>query len=173
LVKGLENENIMVKFLPTIKGYLWVIPRAENTSIGGGSTDLTRFFEVKNQVNAFVNEYYPEAEEISERTALTPNVKDTNVLRIPLAGSDWILIGDAAAHVNPITGGGIIYALLDGEKAAEAIAEKHPETFNELWVKAYGQGLFQDVKLRGWIYKRPLLELYCMYMKMNSFLPTQ
>jgi digeranylgeranylglycerophospholipid reductase len=171
LMKGLEKENMTIKFIPAFKGYVWVIPRAENTSIGGGSTDTRCFNEVKNEVNAFVSKYYPQAEKISERTAIIPNIKDTKVLRIPIAGSNWILIGDAAGHVNPISGGGIIYALLDGEKAAEAIAQNHPEMFNKLWVEAYGQGLFRDTKLRGWIYKRSLLELYCMYMKVSSILP--
>jgi flavin-dependent dehydrogenase len=171
LVKGLENEDITMKFIPAIKGYVWVIPRAENTSIGGGSTDVTRFNEVKKEVNTFVHEHYPQAEKISERTALIPNIKDTRVLRIPIAGSNWILIGDAAGHVNPITGSGIIYALSDGENAAKAIAENHPEMFNKLWIEAYGQGLFQATKLRGWVHKRPLLELYCVYMKASSILP--
>jgi flavin-dependent dehydrogenase len=81
------------------------------------------------------------------------------------------LVGDAAGHVDPISGSGIIYALIDGEKAADAIAEGKPETFNRLWVEAYGQTLFLATKLRGWIYKRPLLELYCMYMKAHSIMP--
>jgi len=177
LTKGLENENTIIKFLPAIKGYVWVIPRAENTSIGGGSTDIprfherARFYEVKKEVTAFVNKHYPQAEIVSEWTAMIPNIKDSKVFRIPIAGQDWMLIGDAAGHVNPISGSGIVYALLDGEKAADAIAENHPEVFNKLWFEAYGQSLIVDTKLRGWIYQRPLLELYCMYMKAGSIMP--
>jgi geranylgeranyl reductase family protein len=170
-VKGLENENITIKFLSDIKGYIWVIPRGENTSVGGGATETRYFHEMKNEVKTFVNKYYPQAEKISEWTALMPNIKNTRVFRIPVAGSNWILIGDAAGHVNPISGGGIIYALLDGEKAADAIIENHPEMFNRLWFETYGQSLFLDTKLRGWIYKKPLLELYCMRLKASSLLP--
>ena len=100
-----------------------------------------------------------------------PNIKNTGVFRIPVAGSNWILIGDAAGHVNPISGGGLVYALLDGEMAADTIAENQPEMFNKMWFEAYGQSLVRDTKLRGWIYKRPLLELYCMHIKTGSILP--
>ena len=169
--KGIENENITMKFLPAVKGYLWVIPRGENTSIGAGTTEIRHFHEVKSEVKAFVNKSYPQAEKISEWTALMPNIKNTGVFRIPVAGSNWILIGDAAGHVNPISGGGLVYALLDGEMAADTIAENQPEMFNKMWFEAYGQSLVRDTKLRGWIYKRPLLELYCMHIKTSSILP--
>jgi digeranylgeranylglycerophospholipid reductase len=171
LVRGLERKDITIKFLPTGRGYLWVVPRAENTSVGGGTAESDRFHEIRREVNAFASEFFPQAEIISKWTAVIPNIKDAKTLRIPVAGSDWILVGDAAGHVDPISGSGIIYALIDGEKAADAIVEGTPETFNRLWVEAYGQSLFLATKLRGWIYKRPLLELYCMYMKTHSIMP--
>lgn len=170
-VKGLEKENITIKFSPKKEGYIWVIPRGEDTSLGIGSTEIYRYHELKNELDAFISNFYPQAEKISEWTALIPNVKNTKTFRNPIAGSNWILIGDAAGHVDPITGSGIIYALLDGELAAEVIVEDHTELFNKLWIKTYGQPLFLDTMLRGWVYKRPLLELYCMYLKFQSVTP--
>jgi geranylgeranyl reductase family protein len=170
-VKGLENEDITIKFLPDKKGYLWIIPRGDDTSIGIGSSEIGRYPELKNELDAFISKFYPQAEKISEYTALIPNVKDTKTFHNPIAGSNWILIGDAAGHVDPISGSGIIYALLDGELAAEVIAEGNPEMFNKLWIETYGQSLLRATKLRGWVYKRPLLEVYCMYMKVQSLTP--
>jgi geranylgeranyl reductase family protein len=170
-VKGLEKENVTIKFLPTKKGFIWVIPRGDDTSLGIGSAEIRRHHELKNELDAFVSKFCPQAEKISEWTALIPNVKNAKTFRNPIAGSNWILIGDAAGHVNPISGSGIIYALLDGELAAEVIVEDHTELFNKLWIKTYGQPLFLDTMLRGWVYKRPLLELYCMYLKIQSVTP--
>jgi len=170
-VKGLENEDVTIKFLPSKKGYMWIIPRGEDTSIGIGSMEIRDSPELKTELATFISNFCPQAEKISEWTALIPNVKDTKTFRIPIAGSNWILIGDAAGHVDPITGSGIIYALLDGELSAEAIAEDKPELFNQMWIKTYGQQLLRATKLRGWVYKQPLLEVYCMYLKVQNATP--
>ncbi len=170
-VKGLEHEDITIKFLPGKKGYMWIIPRGEDASIGVGTAEIRHAHEFKNELHTFINSFCPQAEKISEWTALIPNVKDTKTFRKPIAGSNWILIGDAAGHVDPITGSGIVYALLGGELAAEAIAEGNPEMFNKLWIKKYGQQLLRATKLRSWVYKQPLLEFYCMYLKVHNATP--
>jgi len=170
-VKGLEKENITLKFSPTKKGFLWIIPRGEDTSLGIGSSEICSRHELKNELDAFVSKFCPQAEKISKWTALIPNVKDVKTFRIPIAGSNWILIGDAAGHVNPISGSGIIYALLGGDLAAEVIFENNTELFNKLWIERYGQPLFLDTMLRGWVYKRPLLEFYCLCLKIQSVTP--
>ncbi len=169
-VKGLENEEVTIKFLPGKKGYLWIIPRGEDTSIGIGSAEINHIHELKTELDNFIGNF-PQAEKLTEWTALIPNVKHTETFHTPVAGSDWLLIGDAAAHVDPITGSGIVYALLDGKLAAETIVEGNPEMFNKLWIKTYGQQLLQATKLRSWVYKRPILELYCMYLKLQNNIP--
>jgi geranylgeranyl reductase family protein len=167
-VKGLENEEVTIKFLPDKKGYIWLIPRGEDTSLGIGSAEIWRYSELKNELDTFISKFCPNAEKVSEWSALIPNVKDAKTFCNPIAGSNWILIGDAAGHVNPISGSGITYALFDGELAAEVIAEENPEMFNKLWIEKYGQPLLRASKLRGWVYKKPLLEIYCMYLKVQS-----
>ncbi len=170
-VKGLEKENVTIKFSPTMKGYIWIIPRGEDTSVGVGSAEIRQHHELKKEMNIFISKFCPQAEKISTWTALIPNVKDVRTFLNPIAGSNWILIGDAAGHVDPISGSGIIYALLDGELAAKVIAEDQPEIFNKLWIETYGQTLLRATRLRGWVYKRPLLEVYCMYLKFQSTIP--
>jgi geranylgeranyl reductase family protein len=170
-VKGLENENITIKFLRAKKGYIWIIPRGEDTSLGIGTAENCQHHELKKELDAFIRQFCPQAEKICEWTALIPNVKDVKTFRTPIAGSNWILIGDAAGHVDPITGSGIIYALLDGELAAKVIVENHPELFNKLWIETYGQTLLRATRLRDWIYKRPMLEFYCIYLKVQSITP--
>lgn len=170
-VKGLENEDVTIKFLPDKKGYMWIIPRGDDASLGIGSAEIWRYPGLKNELDIFISKFCPQAEKISEWTALIPNVKNAKTFRHPIAGSNWLLIGDAAGHVNPISGSGIIYALLDGKLAAKVIAEDHPERFNKLWIETYGQTLFLDTMLRGWVYKRPLLEFYCMCLKIQSVIP--
>jgi digeranylgeranylglycerophospholipid reductase len=170
-VKGVEEENVTIKFLPETKGFAWMIPRGEDASVGIGGAEISCSHELKRELKAFATEFCPQAEKIREWTALIPNVKNVETFSIPVAGQNWILIGDAAGHVDPISGSGIMYALLDGELAAEVIAEGHPELFNRLWVETFGQALFRNIRLRSWVYKRPLLEWYCLYLKIQSVMP--
>jgi digeranylgeranylglycerophospholipid reductase len=169
-IKGLEREGITIKILPN-RGYMWIIPRGETTSIGVGSLRIFRPNELRNLLNVFISEYCPQAEKIAEWAALIPNVRDVKTFHQPIAGPNIILIGDAAGHVSPISGSGIAYALLDGKLAAETIVEGHPELFNERWIKTYGQWLLLETRLRDWVYKQPLLELYSMYLKIQSAMP--
>jgi len=170
LVTGLEKEHITVKFLTHRKGYMWVIPRDDQTSLGIGTSEESRSYGLRRELDLFVQQQYPHAKIISKWAALIPNVKDIKTFRIPLAGPNWILIGDAGGHVNPIIGEGILYALLDGELAAQAVVEKKPEMFNELWKEAYGSSLFLDIILRKRLYTSPGLELYCKFLKLQNTL---
>jgi geranylgeranyl reductase len=170
LVKGLEKEGIITKFLAHRKGFMWVIPRDDHTSLGIGTAEASRSYGLRQELDMFIRHRYPYAEKISKWAASIPNVKNFKTFEIPIAGSNWILIGDAAGHVSPISGEGILYALLDGQLAAQAVVEKKPETFNELWKEAYGRRLFMEAKLRKWLYTRTGLELCCKFMKLALIL---
>ena len=169
IFKGAKEKIVIIKFLPRLEGYIWVIPRGDNTSIGGGTAKVNSLRELKDEVNLFIKTWYSGLEKVSEWAALVPNAKNPKALLIQVAGPDWVLIGDAAGHVSPIRGSGIAYALMDGELAAEAIAEGHVEQFNKMWVELYGKQLLLESKLRGIIYQRSVLELYCMFMKLQGY----
>ena len=77
---------------------------------------------------------------------MLPSASDPNFFKLPCAGSNWILIGDAAGHVDPISGGGILYALWGGELAAQAIVNNNPKLFDNSWKKAYGEILRNNCK---------------------------
>jgi len=175
IFKGVKEKNAIIKFLSKIEGFMWVIPRGDNTSIGGGTSKINDLRELKDQVDLFSKTWHSPFEKISEWAALIPNVKNPRTLRLQAAGPDWILIGDAAGHVSPVRGIGIVYALKDGRMAAEAIAQGHVEQFNNMWAESYGKRLVLEARLRGIIYKRPKLEsscieLSCMFMKLNSYI---
>ena len=168
IFKGIVEKDVVLKFLSKTSGYIWVIPRGDNTCIGGGSTKISQLREIKKKVDLFIEACYPRLEKVSQWSALIPNVKNPQTLLSQVAGPNWALIGDAAGHVSPISGMGIVYALTDGELAAEAIAEGHVEQFNKTWVEFYGKKLVRETWLRSLIYQRPILEAYCMYIKLHS-----
>jgi geranylgeranyl reductase len=166
-VEGLENEDISLHFL-TRSGYIWVIPRRKVSTVGIGLAEMSHSKMLKRELDIFVARHYPNIKIISQWAASIPNIKNVKTLYSPVAGKTWILIGDAAGHVNPVTGEGIPYALLSGELAAQAIAEDNLPLFEKLWRHSYGLNLLFGVKFKNWIYKRPILECYCRYIKVQS-----
>ncbi len=100
------------------EGYLWLFPKKETFNVGLGSQSIKN---LKPALHKFVKEIGLENEKIQE----------TNAGLIPLHGpvqrfytENVLLVGDAAGHTNPFSGGGIPVAIFDGILAAEVI-EKH------------------------------------------------
>jgi geranylgeranyl reductase family protein len=162
---ALGDEDATIIFSPYRKGFIWVIPRGRNTCFGIGTAEISGSYRMKKELDLFIQKNYPNIKKFSSWAALTPNIKDPRIFSKPLAGTNWILIGDAAGHVNPISGEGILYALLDGELAAQAIAENSSKRFNKLWTETYRMNLFSAIKMRKWLYKKPVLELYCKTLR--------
>ncbi len=117
-------------------GYAWLFPKGKTANIGvgiqrelGGTT--------KQVLNVF-------RERIKDRIG---EVLDTTAGRIPVGGplrstdkkARIILVGDAAGHTHPITGGGIPQAVICGAMAGRAAAA---------WVRG-NQQAFEDYD-RGW-----------------------
>ena len=173
LLKGIEDEELTVKFLRNRVGYIWMFPRIQHTSCGIGFAQLADSRGIKRQLDDFIRQHYSRSEKISTRAALIPNLKDMKILRTPTSGASWILIGDAAGHVDPLTGEGILYALLDGELAAEAIVNGHLSLFDEMWRRTYGLNLTLGVKLMRWLYRRPVLELLCAFLQFRNYFHLQ
>ncbi|GAC67940.1 geranylgeranyl reductase family protein [Gordonia soli] len=69
-----------------------------------------------------------------------------------VAGRNWMLIGDAAACVNPLNGEGIDYALETGRLAAELLGERHGDhthIWRDLLVDHYGLAFSAARRLAG------------------------
>ena len=68
-----------------------------------------------------------------------------------IAGPNWMLIGDAAACVNPLNGEGIDYALETGRLAVELLADStdHTTRWRDLLVEHYGLAFSAARRLAG------------------------
>jgi len=159
--RGVERDYNVVKFIRGYTGYAWIIPRETHSSIGIG-VELRHAGKLKKLMEEFIAEYCPNIEKISRFGALIPIVTDPAFYKIPCSGKNWILIGDAAGHVAPISGEGIRYALWSAELAAEAIAEGNPAKFDTLWRKKYSWHFNMASRLTGFCYSPLVLELYVM-----------
>jgi len=149
-----------------LPGYVWVFPVAENRANVGIMID--KACKIKNGKN--IRDIFFEIIETN------PNIKE--VLKgatqegkpygapLPLGtlpGSrvmdNVILVGDAAAFINPVTGGGIYFAIQSAMKAADvfasAIQNKNTnnqalQVYEKWWRKAFLPGFIYSDMLRRW-----------------------
>jgi geranylgeranyl reductase family protein len=165
LVSGLEDEPTTIKFLVEIPNYIWIFPRKNSTSIGIAG-DLHYGNWLKGRLDVFIQSY-PKAKINSRFAALIPCAKNPDFFILPCSGKDWVLIGDAAGHVDPISGEGILYAFWSGKLAAEAIANQDMESFDSLWRSEYGNDLRERSAERESFYNPERIELMAVLSHLN------
>jgi flavin-dependent dehydrogenase len=125
-VHGVTSTAITVKPITEPPGYLWSFPRPDHLAVGicCAAAERTSSVELVHQSLAWIHRHVagtpvrlqPYAWPIPSaahggRAALTRS-----------AGPGWLLLGDAAGLVDPLTREGIFYALVSGQWAAEALA---------------------------------------------------
>jgi geranylgeranyl reductase family protein len=157
LVKGIENEVTTMKFLDGKQGYIWVFPRGDHTSIGI-CADYNQSHGSKKILDDFIGEKYPNLSIMSKYSALVPTARTPEFFKQPRSGKNWLLIGDAAGHVNPSSVEGISYALWSAELAAKSILNNNHREFDDLWREEYGYDLFDSMKYRDIMYSSKFLD---------------
>jgi geranylgeranyl reductase family protein len=122
-VHGATSSAIGIKSMVEQPGYLWSFPRPDHLAIGICAPALEHTPSPQLRAQSLV---WIRAHGLDRHTTLTPYAWP-----IPSIGSDarhgrsagpgWMLLGDAAGLVDPLTREGIYYALLSGAWAAEAL----------------------------------------------------
>jgi flavin-dependent dehydrogenase len=140
-VQGMPDA-LMFQTFDDLEGYLWSFPRPDHASVGIGSRlGAVRPRDLWRRVNQFLDDTCPKAKRQGRWAALLPLAGGATLWDTPCAGSGWALLGDAAAHVHPITGEGIAYALWSAELLAEVFRQGEPQIYDRLWRERYGRGL--------------------------------
>jgi geranylgeranyl reductase family protein len=138
VLEGVHIEYPLIRCLE-LRGYLWLFQRSERVSTGilsrMGDLGARSLFA---RLNDFLAREHPSARAVSRYAALIPSVCDPAFFDLPCAGDDWLLLGDAAAHVDPLTGEGIRYALAGARCAAGGLIDDNPRSYDESWRAAFG-----------------------------------
>jgi geranylgeranyl reductase family protein len=122
-VHGRSSEEIVVDFEDSPAGYLWSFPRPDHLAIGvcaqadeGTSTALLE------RVSRWIDTHVGDGATIERYSWPIPSLDESSLAKERPAGSRWMLIGDAAGLVDPITREGIYFALRSADFAADALA---------------------------------------------------
>lgn len=145
------------KYLPS---YLWVFPLPGNkTNVGFGmlsSKIAKRKLNLKKTFYEFIahnpelSSRFKDAEQIGELEGFGLPLGSR---RVKISGDNFILVGDAASLIDPISGDGIGNAMFSGKVAAEQVIKcfensdftaKHIEQYDNNLFKAIGK----ELKLR-------------------------
>ncbi|MCW3997422.1 MAG: NAD(P)/FAD-dependent oxidoreductase [Candidatus Bathyarchaeota archaeon] len=146
-----EKKRATIKYMGEIPGYIWVFPRKNCYSIGIGS-ELRYGGKLRILLDDFISQYCPNIKIFSKFAAMLPSANNPKFFSLPSSGKNWILIGDAAGHVDPISGGGILYALWGAKLAAKAIIKNDLQAYDKLWKKEYGNKLKTQSKKKDAFY---------------------
>ena len=152
-------------------GYAWVFPKGHGyTEIGLGVTPNNTRLSAKQHLRHFMESSF-----LAERFG-GARVLEVQGGGVPLAAplttqfaDRMILVGDAARHVNPITGGGIHTALSGGRVAARVLAQavRRGETFTpavteryqDAWLEALGDKMWKLYREKSSIFREADLSL--------------
>ena len=172
-IKPIENEvEFILGALPGKEGYLWVFPKSDHYNIGycynAGTPGM------KEALHKLMDERWPgefiengkwklaESGEIvncKQFGSAIPSYNDPELFDEPVSGSNWVLCGDAAGHVNPIHGEGLNHAVLGGRLAAQAVSEGDPTKFESYWREHYREDMYHAVTVKHQIYRSWFLRI--------------
>jgi len=131
-----------------LDGYLWSFPGPDHASVGaGGQLGAVKPRELWQRVERFLHETCPAAGKVDRWAALVPTAQDSTLWDTPCVGPGWALLGDAAGHVYPPTGEGIVYALWSADLLGDAVLQGNPDLYENLWRERYGGTLASAAKM--------------------------
>jgi digeranylgeranylglycerophospholipid reductase len=125
-------------------GYFWIFPKGNNkANIGlGVSGIIGKKRSAQSYLNDFMSKHYPDAPVLTTIAGGVPCA----VTLGKISALGILLVGDAAKHVNPLSGGGIASGMIGGKIAGtiagEAVKMKkldHILTYDKAWANRLGK----------------------------------
>jgi digeranylgeranylglycerophospholipid reductase len=156
-------------------GYVWAFSKGEGVfniglGIGGNFSGPKSAMDYLNQ---FLEKKFPEAAVLTTVVGGVPCAPPIK----KMAGNGAMIVGDAANHANPVSGGGIIRGMLAGKiagkVAAEAVkngdvSEKFLNTYSKIWFDGEGKTHSFFYKIKKGIYNLTDDDLNRTAQLMNS-----
>jgi len=122
-VEGVELSEIVIGFVDDPRGYLWSFPRPGHLAVGTcAQADETTPDAMHAVTDRWLDGYAPAGGRPRRRYAWPiPSLSANDIDAERPSGSNWLLLGDAAGLVDPITREGIHFAVRSGMLAAQAL----------------------------------------------------
>ena len=162
-INKLYRDSLVICFFKTRtlgEGYLWVFPKNQYLNIGVGG-QLGKF-KPKEMLDTLLIQYEKERKisTLGEKqfySHLLPFARDASFFKKPISGKNWAIIGDAAGHVNPITGEGIYNGIAGGAFLAESIINADISIFKIKSEKNFINDLRYSALFKKYFYNEKVL----------------
>ena len=154
-VRGCSMTEVRVRF-ERPEGYSYLFPRKDVASLGIGwraSAPGGRRRNARLLARAQA-EWAAGAEVLGHYSHPFPTLVSREAWAQTRTGEGWALIGDAAGHVDPVRGEGLVYALWGASLLAEAVLSGRPGAYEEAWRGAFGPNLWRKPPKR-WVLTTP------------------
>ena len=115
------SKETILDFEAINQGYGWIFPKKNSTTIGLGNFNLERCDYIK-VLDDFAKKYNFLIDKTKIKGYHIP-IFSKEIYQNSIVNDKYILVGDAASLVDPISGEGIYYALFSGMSAAETIID--------------------------------------------------
>lgn len=132
-------------------GYVWVFPKGKRMANVGLGICSDKNKNAKAYLDEFMQKHFPKGKIVGMVLGAVPGgsyVKE-------LVKDNILFVGDAARQVNPLTGGGIFFALEAGRISGEVIGEAHRkdddsilQNYQTIWDKKYSKLFTRYYKMR-------------------------
>lgn len=121
-VHGRSSREIVVAFENDPPGYLWSFPRPDHLAIGVcAQADRASSASLLDETRRWIVRHVGADAVLQRYSWPIPSLGEASLERDRPGGDRWMLIGDAAGLVDPITREGIFFALKSGDIAADAL----------------------------------------------------
>ena len=125
-VKGARLSEIAVDFDDVPTGYVWAFPRTDHLAVGAcGQADAISSSALLGRTSRWIARHVPTAS-MERYSWPIPSLSERALRAEQPAGRNWMLVGDAAGLVDPITREGIYFALLSADLAAVCLQSASP-----------------------------------------------
>ena len=121
-VHGATSHDVAVEFVDDPPGYLWSFPRTNHLAVGVcAQADRATAGALQARAGDWISAHVGRNLRMERYSWPIPSLTLRTLGAEQAAGPRWILAGDAAGLVDPITREGIYFALRSAECAAESL----------------------------------------------------
>ena len=126
-VHGVSASHIDIVFTQSPAGYLWSFPRPDHLAVGvGAQADEATSAQLFEMAAAWIDQRVgPSRGALTRYSWPIPSLSEADVQQETSAADRWLLVGDAAGLVDPITREGLYYALASAQLAATSLLQDH------------------------------------------------
>lgn len=123
---GVTSSEVIIRWTSDPAGYLWSFPRPGHLAIGiCAQADVVRTAApLRERISHWIETSgIAKGARLAKYSWPIPSLTAADFERERPAGPRWVLLGDAAGLVDPITREGIFFALRSGDLAADTLLE--------------------------------------------------